>query len=204
MEKQQIFFIHGAESFSHYEAFLDNLRIKPIYDLPSAEPSQRWTHTLRSDLGTDYEVFMPSMPNKQNARYLEWKIWFERHFEYLRDGCVLIGWSQGGYFLAKYLTEERLPFTVKALVLMAAPFAPDDFGGEDGGDFAFDTSRVGKIEEKVERVYILHSTDDPVVPVAHAERYQKALPSATILLHNDKNHFLVPEFPELIEMLRGL
>jgi len=134
--KKQLVYIHGGEAFSNYEAFLEQLRRKPVRDLPGNERLAIWTETLRPALEPEYEVFMPSMPNKQNARYLEWKIWFERYFEHLRDGVTLLGWSQGGYFLAKYLTEENPPFKIAHLILVAAPAGPDEFGGEEGGEVA--------------------------------------------------------------------
>jgi uncharacterized protein len=201
--KKQVFYIHGGEAFSQYQAFLDDLRTRPVRNLPGQERSLIWVDTLREDLGDDFDVFMPTMPNKQNAKYLEWKIWFERHFEYLRDGVQLVGWSQGGYFLAKYLSEETLPFVPARLVLVAAPVWPDDFDGEDGGDFAFDVAHLPQIAKKVSKVNVFHSTDDLVVPFNHAEAYLRALPQAELVSFADKGHFVVPELPELIERLRG-
>ena len=63
---------------------------------------------------------MPSMPNKQNAAYDEWSIWFEKYFAYLKDDVILIGWSLGGMFLAKYLSDKPFPVKIKSLFLLAA------------------------------------------------------------------------------------
>ncbi|MEK7639224.1 MAG: alpha/beta hydrolase [Patescibacteria group bacterium] len=202
--KQQVFYIHGADSFTDYNKFLEYLLTIPIRDLPDAEPIIRWSKTLREDLGGNFEVFTPTMPNKQNAKYLEWKIWFERHFEYLHDGIILVGASQGGYFLAKYLVENSFPFDVKALFLLAAPFErrPEDESGEDGGDFEFDTSRVGELQKKAEKIVIMHSKDDPVVSFSHGEKYAAAIPQAEFITFENKNHFLIEKFPELLEKIR--
>lgn len=202
-DRKQVFFIHGATAFSDYERFLEHLRTVPLGD-PLEPAPKRWKHTLGEDLGAEYEVFMPSMPNKQNAKFEEWKIWFERHFEFLRDGVILIGHSQGGYFLAKYLTENTLPLKARAVYMVAAPFEPDDFSGEDGGDFSFDTSRLANLLESTEHVFIFHSKDDPVVPLTHAERYKEALASAELVLFEDRGHFNTEEFPEIVEHIRRL
>ena len=69
MEKQQVFYIHGGESFTNYDDFLERLRTKDIWDLPSTQSSKKWSQTFAADLGADYEVFMPAMPNKNNAKY---------------------------------------------------------------------------------------------------------------------------------------
>src|SRR3989344_5529074 len=124
--KQQILIIHGADAFSTYEDFLESLGTWPVLE-PYDGKKKKWKEDFAEKLMNDYDVYFPLMPNKQNAKYEEWKIWFERHFEVIRDGVVLIGHSQGGYFLAKYLTEDSLPFHPVALYLIAAPIGPDDF-----------------------------------------------------------------------------
>lgn len=203
--KQQVFYIQGADAFSDYSKFLEYLKVIPVTDLPDSEHSKRWSKTLREDLGDDFEVFMPLMPNKLNAKYVEWKIWFERHFEYLKDDITLVGWSLGGYFFSRYLIENDLPFTVKKLILIAAPFENNTSAedGEDGGDFAFDTTKVSLIQDKVKKIEIFHSKDDFVVPYNHALKYKVALPEAGLVVFEDKNHFLIDTFPELLSSIRN-
>ena len=196
-------FVHGGTAFSKYEDFLWHLETKELRDLPGTESLKKWTGTLREDLGDEYEVFTPAMPNSQNAKYEEWKIWFERYVPHLRDGVVLVGWSLGGYFLAKYLIENNLPINPSALLLVAAPFEPEDFGGEDGGDFAFDTTRVGELSKKVRNITLFHSKDDFLVPYEHVLKYKSALPKAELVTFEDRNHFLLEEFPELLSKIRG-
>lgn len=202
MDKQQVFYIHGGSAYSNYEAFLQHLQTATLRDVPTTTPLKKWTGSFREDLGVAYEVFMPAMPNSQNAKYQEWKIWFERYVPHLRDGVILVGWSLGGFFLTKYLLENTLPVSIKALFLVAAPFEPDEFDGEDGGDFMFDSSRVGELATKVPQITILHSKDDFIVPYTHALKYQAALPEATLLTFEDKNHFLVETFPELLQHIK--
>lgn len=202
--KKQIVFIHGGTAFTRYEAFLEFLRTKDIDDPLGEKVMRKWQPTLREALVETHEVYYPSMPNGRNAKYQEWKIWFERYHAFLRDGVILIGHSLGGYFLAKYLSENTMPMNVRALYLLAAPFENDDFGGEDGGDFAFDPTHLQNLAEQVGSVHVLHSQDDPFVPFTHAEKYKAALPEAELITFTDKNHFLLEEFPEFIAHLRAL
>lgn len=201
--KKQVFYIHGGDSYSDHDAFLNDLRARIPRDLPSLPKRSKWTETFRADLGDEYEVFMPSMPNSQNSVYEEWKIWFERHFEYLEQEVILVGWSQGGMFLNKYLIEEVVPFSIKALILMAPPFESIEGESDDCGDFVFDTEDLGILAKKVEKIVIYHSKDDFVVPYEHALKYKAALPDAELITFEDKNHFLIPEFPELISKIRS-
>lgn len=205
MVHKQVLLIHGATAFCRYADFLEYLRTEPIHDPLGLEPRKRWKDSCKEQLTEKgYEVYMPTMPNRQNAKYAEWKLWFERYFTFLRDGVILMGYSQGGYFLAKYLSEEEMPVDLRALYLIAAPFQKDDFGGEDGGDFSFDPALLTNIKDQVEEVHILHSKDDPVVPYGHAVMYHKALPGAELMTFEDKGHFILEEFPEAIESVLGL
>lgn len=201
--KKQIVFIHGGNAFSEYSDFIAYLRTKEIEDPFGGVSEKRWQPSLRELLRETHEVCYPSMPNNKNAHYAEWKLWFERYHAFLHDGVILVGYSLGGYFLAKYLSEERMPVTVDALYLLAAPFENDDFGGEDGGDFAFNPAKLPRLAEQVGSIYILHSEDDPVVPYAHALKYAAALPNARLVSFSDKNHFRLEEFPEFIELLQS-
>lgn len=201
--KQQVFYIHGGESFDSRAVFIEHLQTKDIWDLPWIESKGKWTKSLAADLGDGYEVFMPLMPNKNNASYEEWKIWFERHFQYLNDGLILMGCSLGAMFLSKYLAEHDTPFTIKALVLMAGYVgaAPSD---GDVGSFLVQETLLPQLSGKAEKIIIMHSTDDFVVPYEHALKYKKALPEAELVTFSDKNHFLVEELPELVEGIRAV
>ena len=201
--KKQVFYIHGGDSYSDHDAFLDDLRSRIPRDLPNLPKPKKWTETFRENLGNEYEVFMPSMPNSQNAKYEEWKIWFERHFEYLEGDVILVGWSLGGMFFVKYLLEEEVPFQVKAIILMAPPFESVEDDGEDCGDFTFDSDDLSVLSEKVGNIVIMHSRDDFVVPYEHALKFKEALPAIEIITFEDKNHFLIPEFPELVHKIKS-
>ena len=206
MNKQQVFYIHGGSSYSSYDDFLFDLKKKEFWNAPDQESAKKWPSTLRAQLGDEYRVFIPSMPNSENAKYEEWKIWLERHFEFLHDEVILVGWSQGAMFLAKYFSENNTPFVVKHLFLLAAPyeFYVSSECKEDGGDFYPDISKVSSIQEKVANITIMHSKDDFVVPYEHALKYKEALPEAELVTFEDKNHFLVEELPELVERIRIL
>ncbi len=203
--KKQIIFIHGGDAFSKHEDFLEYLRTTEVRNLPGSEASGHWTQTLREDLGEEYEVFMPSMPNKQNALYEEWKIWLERHFKFVGDGVILVGWSLGGMFLAKYLSENKPPVAISALLLLAAPCGTYfDPTGNDCGTFQFNPSQLPEITKNISKISIWHSKDDFVVPIDHQICYQKNLPEAEILTFMNKNHFLQPTFEELVNKLRKI
>ncbi len=201
---KQVFFIHGGSAYSRYDDFLEALKTKELRSV-TGESSERWSDNLRRDLGGQTELFQPRMPNADNAQYQEWQIWFERHFSYLLDGVILVGWSLGGMFLAKYLLENDLPFRPSALLLLAAPAGScASEVGEDCGTFQFDPGRIEELATKMSNIQIWHSEDDFVVPYADALVYQAALPQAKLVTFQDRNHFLLPQFPEFIEAIHSL
>ena len=206
MEKKQVFYIHGGSSYSKYDDYIADLAAQQLRSPSDEDMVHKWPTTLRQQLGSDYQVFMPGFPNSNNAKYDEWKIWFEKHFEYLNDNLVLVCWSQGAVFIAKYLSENTVPFSIKNLILLAAPldYFVCEGSKEDGGDFYPDIANIANIQEKAQKITIMHSTDDFVVPYEHALKYKAALPEAELVTFTDKNHFLVEELPELVERIKKL
>ncbi len=198
--KTQLLLIHGGMTFRNKGDYLHFLETRPI----SIEKRMKWgDEYLTSKLGADFEIIRPQMPLKDNAKYAEWKINFERYFPFLRDNIVLIGTSLGGIFLAKYLSENRFPKKILATYLIGAPF-DDTTPTEDlCGGFRLKADLSG-IERNSNHVTLLFSKDDPVIPVSHAKKYAKRLGSAKITIYDSKNgHFQITEFPEMIKMLKG-
>lgn len=103
--KKQILVIHGADTFDTNEEYLDYIKNFEIDFERFRNDRVDWKDTLREKLGEDYEVIQPAMPNKFNARYAEWQIWFEKFIPHLESEVILIGHSMGGVFLAKYLSQ---------------------------------------------------------------------------------------------------
>jgi len=205
MQKQQVFYIHGGESFEKHEDFLDRLKTASLWHLPEQSAfgnGKKWTATLAEDLCEDYEVIMPPMPNKQNAKFIEWKIWFERHFEFLNENVILIGCSLGAMFLAKYFSEGEMPFKPKVIILMAGAYRLPGFSDKDCGEFLVEPDKASPIKDKASKIVIIHSKDDPVVPYEHGETLAKAIPEAEFITFDNKNHFLIEDFSELLAKIR--
>jgi uncharacterized protein len=203
--KKSVIYIHGGDSFGNYEDYLSSLKTMPIRN-PLGDRKPFWPDSLRDNLGNTHDVYMPSMPNKHNARYAEWKIWFERHLALVSGEVILVGWSLGGMFLAKYLSENNPGVPIVALYLLAAPSGEFVYDPKDGDctDFTFSSADWATVGGKVPKIHIWHSEDDFVVPVAEANWYKKHLPVAELRIFKDKNHFLLPDLPEILESVRNL
>ncbi len=204
MLKKQVVVIHGGTSFKTYEDYIKYLQTKDI-NIEKLKPRQDWKNSLELVLGSNYEILMPRMPNATNARYKEWKIWFERITEVLNDDLILIGHSLGGIFLAKYLAENTFLKKIKATILVAAPF--DDSDSLDAYESLIDFTlplSLEKFAQQVEKIYLLYSKDDPVVPLSHLIKYQQKLPNAEVIIFDNKEHFNQETFPEIIELIQSI
>ena len=151
-------------------------------------------------MGEEYEVIAPKMPNKLNAKYLEWKIWFEKFIPHFELEVILVGHSLGGTFLVKYLSENKLPKKIRGVFLVAACYNTQD-SDYSMADFILPKNLEG-IYLQAGKIFIYHSKDDEVVPFADFEKYKKELPKAVAREFTDRGHFNQEEFPELFEDIR--
>ena len=154
-------------------------------------------------LGNNFQVIRPTMPLKDNAKYDEWKINFERHFPYLKNNIILIGGSLGGIFLAKYLSEHKFSKKILSVYVIAPPFDNTVKGEDLVGGFKL-KSNLSLIEKNCKKLNLLFSKDDDCVPISHAEKYRNKLKNANIIIYKSKNgHFRISKFPEIINMIKN-
>ena len=198
--KRQIIFIHGGETFDTYDNYLEYLR-NCEFD-PYKERGERWKDTLGEKLGSDFEIIAPQMPSQKNAKYSEWKLWFEKVIPYMEDNVVIVGHSLGGIFVAKYLSENDLSKKILATYLIAAPYN-DEASEYSLADFVLPNT-LEKFGKQGGKIFIYQSKDDTLVPFVSAEKYAKDLPKATLFAFEDKGHFLQEEFPEFIDSIKNL
>ena len=197
--KKQIVIIHGGDTFATQEVYLDFLRRHPIRWERYVTGTDDWKPWLRKQLVDKYEVVLPEMPNKWNCKFDEWKIWFEKLFPFFHNDIILIGHSQGGIFLAKYLSENKFPKSIKAVILVSAPYDRDSEGYP-----VLSFSLPETLNLQTENIYLYHSKDDPVVPISALEQYQNFLPNAKVKIFENRQHINQPEFPELLEDIKSL
>jgi len=195
---KQVILIGGGTTFSSYEKYLEYLQTKTVsIDRLMHNPS--WKESLQKKLGNKYLVLQPSMPNKTNARYNEWALWFSRITEVIEENCVLVGHSLGGCFLVKYLSENTFPKKIRATILLAAPF--DDESIEDLTDFKLhDISDL--FRKQAGKTVFFAGTDDPVVPFHETQKYKKRLPDAEYIVTPAPDHFVRAEFPEIVAKIK--
>lgn len=77
-----IIFIHGGESFTTHEEYIHWIQTTAVLwnsePFEIAETKKRWKLEIAKQ-ATEQEnlVYLPEFPNPQNAKYDEWKLFFE-------------------------------------------------------------------------------------------------------------------------------
>lgn len=198
--KPQVLIIHGGTSFDNVDDYLDFIHTRDI-SLHSLECTYDWKASLPHEF-PNIDVLQPRMPNSTNARYAEWAAWFERCSEFVDNGVILVGHSLGGIFLAKYLSHNQFPKTIRATILVAAPF--DTVSTKESlHDFELPNS-LELLKTQGGEIYIIHSDDDPIVPVGEVDKYKRFLTDAEKMILQDRQHFDQETFPELYSLIESL
>jgi len=197
---QQVIVIHGGTTYQDYDMYLKSLSEKKL-DVNRFIYRPMWKELLQGNLGSEYQVLLTSMPNSTNARYSEWKLWFEHISSLFSDNCILIGHSLGAVFLAKYLSENSLSVKIKATVLIAAPY--DDDSTEDLTDFKI-LKLSQQLTEQAGRLVFFNGLDDPIISNSDLSKYQNQLPAAEFKILSAPDHFVRTDFPELVSLLKNI
>lgn len=200
MAKQPVIIIHGGSCWASYKEYLADLKNSgfAVNFLPQPE----WHRELQTNLGSAFKVLLPAMPNWQNAKYLEWKIWFEKAVAIAGRTPILVGHSLGAIFLTKYFSETSRPVKPKGIFLISAPYATLA-ENRDFGDFALKRPPY-RLSRTVKMIHFYQSVDDPIVAAENLNRYRECVPAAIVNLFKNRGHFTQGRFPELVKDIKSL
>jgi uncharacterized protein len=156
--------------------------------------------SLRQQLGSDYEVLAPDMPDPDHPRYLAWRDQIEQELGKLDADILLIGHSLGGSMLLKYLAEGTYQRSIAGLFLVAVP----DFGEQDWElEYAVPEDFASRLPP-IRHLFLYHSRSDEEVPFASLRRYQEHLPQATVRVLDGKEHSFTEGLPLLAQDIKRL
>lgn len=200
MAVKHVIIVHGGSCWTSYAEYLDDLKNTKFS--PDFTPRRPWQKTLAKKLGSRFKVLWLEMPNWQNAKYLEWKIWFEKAMAVSTIPPVVIGHSLGGIFLIKYFSESVRPRQITEMFLVGTPYRTEA-EDPDFGDFAL-KGPPRRLRDLGVKVHFYHSQDDPFVAYADVKKYQSALPEAVIRTFRNRGHFTQDNLPEIAGEIRSM
>ena len=141
------------------------------------EWDNKLVESLKRELGSDYEIRYPQMPNEDDPRYAEWKETLDEELAGLDERAIVVGHSLGGAVLVNALAQQPAVRKVGAIFLIAAPFIGD--GGWSSDDLRSPNDLGARLPQNVP-VHIYHGLDDETAPPSHAELYARAVPQARV------------------------
>ena len=195
--KATILYVGGGMTFTNKKNYLSYLREKTV----SLEQSVLWPAWLEENTRKQTFFIKTSMPCKENADYDAWKIIFEKYLSHVNQPLILVGWSLGGIFLARYLSENKLKKKAHAVYLIAPPY-DDSLPGEELTNGFKLPKNLSSLEKNTKKLTLYFSSNDEVVPVSQARKYEEQLPKTTIKVLDVPGHFFIETFPELLLELR--
>lgn len=195
--KYQIIVFHGGDSFNTYNEYLNDLKNSDI-DLNRFK-SKKWKNSLGEYLGNKFDVIQPSFPNSSNAKYIEWKIYFEKLLPLLSKEIILLGHSLGAIFILKYLSENKLNNKkIKGIFLVSTSYPRENMK-----EFMFKLDSKN-IESQCGNIFMYHSKDDNVVNFKDFEKYKKEFSNVNFRVFKNRGHFNLATFPEIIRDIKSI
>jgi serine hydrolase len=165
------------------------------------EGSGQFIDYLGRELGDEYQVIAPTMPNPDEPHYRPWRDRIEGELGKIKGGGVtLVGHSFGGSVLMKYLAEGSYKKPLRAVFLVSAPYWGPGGWGYDEYDLP-DDFPAGLPPA---RLFLYHSESDPEVPFAHLRLYADKLPDATSRPIPGSEHSFTSGLPQLVSDIRSL
>lgn len=157
--------------------------------------------SLKRELGPDWPVRYPRMPDEDDPLYAKWKPAIGEELDGLPGGAVVVGHSVGGTFLINALAERTPRHELGMIALISAPFVGE--GGWPGDEFETPPDLGAKLPEGV-LVHLFQGADDDITPPEHAELYACAIPDARVHRLPGRDHQLGNDLSEVAEVIREL
>lgn len=157
--------------------------------------------SLRLELGHDYQIHYPRMPDEDDPQYALWKPVLMRDLEALQDGAILVGHSVGGTILVRLLAEYSLARRFGAIFLIAAPFVGE--GGWSSDDLEFLPDLGAHLPQGIP-IHFFHGLEDEVAPPAHVDLYARAVPQARVHRLRGRDHQLNNDMREVAGAILSL
>jgi uncharacterized protein len=165
------------------------------------EGSQPLAARLGEELGPEYEVAFPVLPNPDDPHYEPWS---KRLGEILGESdepLVVVGHSLGGSVLLQHLAENEPPKLITGIVLVATPF-----WGTSGWEAEWALPEGWPDPTTyLPPIHLFHSRDDEVIPFAHLDRYAQRFPDADVHPLDGNGHLYDRgDLAELLDAIRSL
>lgn len=170
-------------------------------------PEENWFMWLKEKLERKgYKVWLPQLPNCDRPDVdLHNKFLLSGEFDFNNE-TILIGHSSGAVETLSLL--DNLPYgkKIKKAILVAGFI--DNLNREALDGLFIHKFNYDNIKSKVDEIVLVHSDDDPYVPLEHGKFLKKVL-NAKLIIKKGQKHFSIgsfgkkyKEFPLILELTK--
>lgn len=152
-------------------------------------PEKNWFPWLKKELeALGCKVYIPQFPTPQNQSLKNWFKIFAKYKKYLNQDSIMVGRSLGVAFILNLL--ESINHPIKAAFLIAGFARLLDNPDFDPLNQTFVDKKFAwtKIKKNCRKFYVLHSDNDPYVPLDRGEEIAKNL-GVKLTLIKGAGHF---------------
>jgi predicted alpha/beta hydrolase family esterase len=182
---------------SHQVLFIQGGGAEGTHD----EWDNRLVESLQRELGPEYEIRYPRMPNEADPRFASWKAAINEQLAELHDGAIVVGHSIGGTIVINSLVEESPGLELGGIFLLAAPFVGN--GGWPSEDMEPKSNLGARLPGRLP-VYLYHGNNDETAPFEHVALYARAIPQAVVRRLKGRDHQLNNDLSEVATDIRQL
>lgn len=157
--------------------------------------------SLQNELGEDYEIFYPKMPDDETAPDFGWLQEIENEMAKLNDDLIVVGHSLGASMLLKYFSENKVSKIVSGIFLIATPFWKGKEEWVQGLKLQADFAQ--NLPQHIP-VFLYQCLDDEVVTLDQFVIYKQQLPWASFREIESGGHQLDNDLSLIAKDIRSL
>ena len=156
---------------------------------------------LKQKLNSDnIECNVLDLPNTNYPKLNEWIEYINKNVSELNENIYFVGHSLGCISVLKFLSQFNKNSKIGGLILVSGfdeklPLFPTL------NSFVSDKIDYSKIINMTQKITVIASQDDDLVPIEYSWELSKNLKSKFLKL-NGYGHFLVPDLPIVYEILK--
>lgn len=169
---------------------------------------ENWFQWLKKELlSKGYEkVWVPNLPGADRPNVCTYNAYLDERYNFNKD-TMMVGHSSGAVSILGLLNKLPEDKKIKKAVLVAG--FKDNLDWEDLSDLFIYKFDWKKLQRMCDEYILIHSTNDPYVPMKHGELLKDKLgPKAKLIVMKDQKHFSMgsygpkyKKFPELLKYL---
>lgn len=174
-------------------------------------PKMNWYPWLKKELEKiGFKVIVPAMPNSSEPQIEKWVSYLKKVVGKLDEETYFVGHSIGCQTILRYLEQENYNSKIPEVIFVAGWFKLDNLEDKEVKEIADPWINTpidfNKIKQKIEKLTVFLSGNDPYGYVKENQRNFKEKLGADVIIEDNKGHFTeedgIIEIPEVLKITK--